>query len=296
MWKLYKLLSIFFIFILVSCQNSNMFQNEIDWVEFEDDNLCMMQGIEFKDEDTRTLYWKCRLRIINQRIANQNNDYGYSLLFKGELKKLRKAIKKKIKELNEITEIEIETAIDEKEHAYCITMRNNGNTDMTYYECREELAKKRKSNDEDILNNEEFLQSITQNDEVILNDDIVVVDEKCMKYVYDEEKLNLCIADNKTFNTCVNNIINQLNQRRIDDKLYCHQNSINLYPDSLFNNQNQSGDMMVGPTMNKNNIIDFRNKEYDDCIKKRNIKLEEYREYLENQCFVNSFKNLKENN
>ena len=53
---------------------------------------------------------------------------------------------------------------------------------------------------------------------------------------------------------------------------------------------------MVGPTMNKNNIIDFRNKEYDDCIKKRNIKLEEYREYLENQCFVNSFKNLKENN
>lgn len=296
MWKLYKLLSIFFIFILVSCQNSNMFQNEIDWVEFEDDNLCMMQGLEFKDEDTRTLYWKCRLRIINQRIANQNNDYGYSLLFKGELKKLRKAIKKKIKELNEITEIEIETAIDEKEHEYCITMRNNGNTDMTYYECREELAKKRKSNDEDILNNEEFLQSITQNDEVILNDDIVVVDEKCMKYVYDEEKLNLCIADNKTFNTCVNNIINQLNQRRIDDKLYCHQSSINLYPDSLFNNQNQSGDMMVGPTMNKNNIIDFRNKEYDDCIKKRNIKLEEYRKYLENQCMLNSFRNLKENN
>lgn len=296
MWKLYKLLNIFFLFLLTSCQSSNMFKNEIDWVEFEDDNLCMMQGIEFKDEDTRTLYWKCRLRVINQRIANQNNDYGYSLLFKGELKKLRKAIKKKIKELNEITEIEIETAIDEKEHEYCITMRNNGNINMTYYECREELAKKRKKSDEDILNNEEFLQSITQNDEVILNDDVVVVDEKCMKYVYDEEKLNLCIADNKTFNICVNNIINQLNQRRIDDKLYCHQSSINLYPDSLFNNQNQSGDMMVGPTMNKNNIIDFRNKEYDDCIKKRNIKLEEYRKYLENQCMLNSFHNLKENN
>lgn len=296
MWKLYKLLSIFFIFILVSCQNSNMFQNEIDWVEFEDDNLCMMQGLEFKDEDTRTLYWKCRLRIINQRIANQNNDYGYSLLFKGELKKLRKAIKKKIKELNEITEIEIETAVDEKEHEYCITMRNNGDINMTYYECREELAKKRKKSDEDILNNEEFLQNITQNDEIILNDDIVVVDEKCMKYVYNEEKLNQCIVDSKIFDECVNNIINQLNQRRIDDKLYCHQSSINLYPDSLFNNQNQSGDMMVGPTMNKNNIIDFRNKEYDDCIKKRNIKLEEYREYLENQCFVNSFHNLKENN
>ncbi len=296
MWKLYKLLSIFFIFILVSCQNSNMFKNEIDWVEFEDDNLCMMQGLEFKDEDTRTLYWKCRLRIINQRIANQSNDYGYSLLFKGELKKLRKAIKKKIKELNEITEIEIETAVDEKEHEYCITMRNNGDINMTYYECREELAKKRKKSDEDILNNEEFLQNITQNDEVILNDDIVVVDEKCMKYVYNEEKLNQCIADSKTFDECVNNIINQLNQRRIDDKLYCHQSSINLYPDSLFNNQNQSGDMMVGPTMNKNNIIDFRNKEYDDCIKKRNIKLEEYREYLENQCMLNSFHNLKENN
>lgn len=292
MRKLYKLLSIFSFLILISCQSSNMFLQEIQLVEFEDDNLCMMQGLEFKDEDTRTLYWKCRLRVINQRIANQDSTYGYSLLFKGELKKLKKAIQNKIDELNETTLVEIETSIDEKEHQYCVTLRNNG-SDMTYFECREELARKRKVDDDlEILNNEEFVDNAYQIEEVITNNQITIVDEQCIQYVYDEIKLNQCLIDNKNFVKCMSNINSQLEERRINDKLYCNQVSINRYPDSLFNNQGQTGDMMVGPTMNKNNIIDFRNKEYESCFKQRLIKLQEYREYLENQCLIKNFNNL----
>lgn len=294
MRKLYKLLSIFSFLILISCQSSNMFLQEIQLVEFEDDNLCMMQGLEFKDEDTRTLYWKCRLRVINQRIANQEDNYGYSLLFKGELKKLKKAIQKKIDELNETTLVEIETSIDEKEHQYCVTLRNNGSK-MTYFECREELAKKRKVDDDlEILNNEEFVDNAYQIEEVITNNQITIVDEQCIQYVYDEIKLNQCLIDNQNFIECMGNINNQLEERRINDKLYCNQVSINRYPDSLFNNQGQNNnDMMVGPSMNKNNIINLRNKEYETCFRQRLIKLQEYREYLENQCAVNNFSNLK---
>lgn len=294
MRKLYKLLSIFSFLILISCQSSNMFLQEIQLVEFEDDNLCMMQGLEFKDEDTRTLYWKCRLRVINQRIANQDSTYGYSLLFKGELKKLKKAIQKKIDELNETTLVEIETSIDEKEHQYCVTLRNNG-SDMTYFECREELARKRKVDDDlEILNNEEFVDNAYQIEEVITNNQITIVDEQCIQYVYDEIKLNQCLIDNQNFIKCMGNINNQLEERRINDKLYCNQVSINRYPDSLFNNQGQNNnDMMVGPSMNKNNIINLRNKEYETCFRQRLIKLQEYREYLENQCAVNNFSNLK---
>lgn len=294
MWKIYKLLSIFSFLILISCQSSNMFLQEIQLVEFEDDNLCMMQGLEFKDEDTRTLYWKCRLRVINQRIANQEDNYGYSLLFKGELKKLKKAIQNKIDELNETTLVEIETSIDEKEHQYCVTLRNNG-SDMTYFECREELARKRKVDDDlEILNNEEFVDNAYQIEEVITNNQITIVDEQCIQYVYDEIKLNQCLIDNQNFIECMGNINNQLEERRINDKLYCNQVSINRYPDSLFNNQGQNNnDMMVGPSMNKNNIINLRNKEYETCFRQRLIKLQEYREYLENQCAVNNFSNLK---
>lgn len=294
MRKLYKLLSIFSFLILISCQSSNMFLQEIQLVEFEDDNLCMMQGLEFKDEDTRILYWKCRLRVINQRIANQEDNYGYSLLFKGELKKLKKAIQKKIDELNETTLVEIETSIDEKEHQYCVTLRNNGG-DMTYFECREELARKRKVDDDlEILNNEEFVDNAYQIEEVITNNQITIVDEQCIQYVYDEIKLNQCLIDNQNFIKCMGNINSQLEERRINDKLYCNQVSINRYPDSLFNNQGQNNnDMMVGPSMNKNNIINLRNKEYETCFKQRLIKLQEYREYLENQCAVNNFSNLK---
>lgn len=294
MWKLYKLLSIFSFLILISCQSSNMFLQEIQLVEFEDDNLCMMQGLEFKDEDTRTLYWKCRLRVINQRIANQDSTYGYSLLFKGELKKLKKAIQNKIDELNETTLVEIETSIDEKEHQYCVTLRNNG-SDITYFECREELARKRKVDDDlEILNNEEFVDNAYQIEEVITNNQITIVDEQCIQYVYDEIKLNQCLIDNQNFIKCMGNINSQLEERRINDKLYCNQVSINRYPDSLFNNQGQNNnDMMVGPSMNKNNIINLRNKEYETCFRQRLIKLQEYREYLENQCAVNNFSNLK---
>lgn len=294
MRKLYKLLSIFSFLILISCQSSNMFLQEIQLVEFEDDNLCMMQGLEFKDEDTRILYWKCRLRVINQRIANQEDNYGYSLLFKGELKKLKKAIQNKIDELNETTLVEIETSIDEKEHQYCVTLRNNG-SDMTYFECREELARKRKVDDDlEILNNEEFVDNAYQIEEVITNNQITIVDEQCIQYVYDEIKLNQCLIDNQNFIKCMGNINSQLEERRINDKLYCNQVSINRYPDSLFNNQGQNNnDMMVGPSMNKNNIINLRNKEYETCFRQRLIKLQEYREYLENQCAVNNFSNLK---
>lgn len=294
MRKLYKLLSIFSFLILISCQSNNMFLQEIQLVEFEDDNLCMMQGLEFKDEDTRTLYWKCRLRVINQRIANQDSTYGYSLLFKGELKKLKKAIQNKIDELNETTLVEIETSIDEKEHQYCVTLRNNG-SDITYFECREELARKRKVDDDlEILNNEEFVDNAYQIEEVITNNQITIVDEQCIQYVYDEIKLNQCLIDNQNFIKCMGNINSQLEERRINDKLYCNQVSINRYPDSLFNNQGQNNnDMMVGPSMNKNNIINLRNKEYETCFRQRLIKLQEYREYLENQCAVNNFSNLK---
>ena len=50
---------------------------------------------------------------------------------------------------------------------------------------------------------------------------------------------------------------------------------------------------MIGPSMNKNNLLKLRNNAYVECYKNRMIKIKEYRLYLENKCLVENFANLQ---
>lgn len=290
MWKLYKLLNIIILFLLISCQHNTNFLQKIELVEFEDDNLCMMEGVEFKNIDTRKLYWECRLRIINQRIYNQNENYGYSLIYKTELKKLKKAIEKKIKEQNKILLSQIKNSIDETEHKYCISLKNEDN--MPYFKCREQLSNKRKDNDIIFTNNKDFIKNNIKIKDVEITTDDIVISENCIKYASNKEKLNKCMDSVNNYNECIKTIDDKINKRKLDDKIYCSRSSINKYPDSLFDNKNQSEDMMIGPIMNKKDIINFRNKIYKECYKNRIIKMQEYKEYLENQCLIKNLKNI----
>ena len=294
MRKLYKLLNILIPFILISCQYNNQFLQEIEIVEFEDDNLCMMEGVNVKNSNTLALYWKCRLRVINQRLENDKSTYGYNLIYKSKLKKLQKKIKQKIKEENENSLIEIENSLNEKEHEYCIVEENKNN--LSYYQCRQNLFDKRKNQDKLLaINNDNYIKNNIKEEipEDYNKKESVLVDKKCIKYLYDEKKLNKCIENINNFNICINNIKDQIEQRRLDDKIYCNQSSISKYPDSLFNNINNDTSMMIGPSMNKNNLLKLRNNAYAECYKNRMIKIKEYRLYLENKCLVENFANLQ---
>ncbi len=302
MRKIHKLLSFVFLFFLFSCYSSRIPTEVLRVIEEEDNNLCIMQGVEFKYKNTRMVYWECRLRIINQRISGEFDNYGYSLLYKRDFKRLRRIIKNRIKEEREIGIAEINNSLEEKEHNYCIMLRNQntqGNVVVyDYFKCREDLVKLRKgNNDFSDLSNEYLIKIFEyQDEEAPKESSILFVDRECIKYAPNQEKLKKCEEAIDKINKCSADIDNKIMQRRIDDKLFCTKMSINKYPDSLsrFDANDTSNAIAFGPKMDKIDIVDLREKEFEKCYKDRTLRIPKYKEYLENQCKINNLKIIEE--
>jgi hypothetical protein len=135
-------------------------------MEREDDNLCMMEGVEFGNNNIKSTYWECRLRIIDQRIANFATRPGYSMFYKIEMQKLRIIIQERAKTEIEKLEKQAENSFEEKEHTFCILVSNkearidtNSNSEnISYLKCREIMESKRvKEKGNIVFSNEEFI-------------------------------------------------------------------------------------------------------------------------------------------
>lgn len=302
MWKMYKLLSFVFLFFLVSCYSSKIPNEVLRFIEEEDNNLCIMEGVEYQYKDTRMTYWQCRLRVINQRISGEFDNYGYSLMYKRDFKRLRKIIKNRIKREKEIGIAEIKNSLEEKEHNYCIMLKNQNTQDKIvvydYFKCREDLAKLREgNNDFSDLSNEYVIKIFEyQDEEAPQKTTKEFINRECIQYISDKNKLAKCKEAMKKIDECSSDVENKIMQRTVDDKIFCTKSSISKYPDSLskFDTNEDQNSMNFGPKMNKIDIVDLREKEYEKCYKERAIKIEEYREYLENQCRINNLKMLDE--
>lgn len=297
MRKLYKLLSFVLFLFLFSCYNSRIPNEVVNYIEHEDDNLCQLEGVEFENKDTRLIYWECRLRIMDQRIAGEFDNYGYDLFYRREFKRLRRIIKNKIKEQKKIIITEINNSIEEKEHNYCIMSKNENKNmqDYDYFKCRKSLAVVRQKNFSNLDNKDAMeLYGFTKKSNGKISS-VIFVHKDCVKYAKDGEKLKQCEDAVEKANQCKANVEKTIINRRIDDKIFCTKVSLNKYPDSLakFNNT-EADNVSFGPKMEKLNIVDLREKEYKNCYKERMSKILNYRDYLEDQCRVQSFKALEE--
>ena len=300
MRKIQKLLFLISLIIqLTSCYSSRIPVEVIKTIEHEDDNLCMMQGVEFEYNNTRKIYWQCRLRIINQRISGEFDNYGYSLLYKKEFKRLRRIIKNRIKNEEEKIIAEIDGCIDEKEHNYCIILKKQflkeNNIDYNYFSCREDLKKARDGkNDFSNLDNEYIMKILEYHDEIKKENskNIYTVQNECIKYVGNAEKLKKCQIALEKIKGCYSNIDEKMFQRRIDDKIYCEKLSQKKYPDSLskFEETKQDTLNMLGPKMNKIDIISLREKTFNECFKDRTLKIIKFHDYLLDQCKISNLK------
>lgn len=300
MRKIYNFIfCIILFFLLFSCYSYKVPNDVIRVIEIEDDNLCMMEGVQFKYIDTRMIYWKCRLRIIDQRISGEFGDYGYSQLHKGEFKRLRKIIKNRIEEQRRIGLSEMEGSIEEKEHNYCVLYKEqqNDNPEYDYLECRKELenARETKENFSNLTN--EYMIKIFEYDETTdqsKNTGSIYVDKECIKYVSDKENFKKCQEKATDLHNCFNKIENDILQRNIDDKIYCTKMSLEKYPDSLAKYENQnSQSSMLGPKMNKLDIVNLREKTFKECYNGRLQKVSSYRTSLENECKEKYLKNIE---
>ena len=272
----------------------------IQFIEQEDDNLCMMEGIEFESQDTRMLYWECRLRVINQRISGEFDNYGYSQLYKTDFKRLRKIIKKRIKEQKNIAILEINNSIEEREHNYCIAIRNQIGTEgeeYNYFKCRTDLRNLREKNkNSSDLSNEYLIKFFEYTDtEATPKSDTTTINKECIKYASNDKKLKQCQKAFSNINKCYEKVDEQLLQRNIDDKIYCTKSSLEKYPDDLVKFNNTSANTL-GPKMDKLNIVELREKEFQKCYNERSKKMAEYRKFLENQCNTENLKKLNEKN
>lgn len=292
MRKLHKLFSFIFLFFLFSCYSSRILTEVLKVIETEDNNLCNMQGTEFKNKNTKVIYWECRLRVINQRISGEFDNYGYSLLYKREFKRLKRIIKNRIKDEKANIIAEINNSVDEKEHSYCLLLKNKYTATQSYdyFKCREDLEKIRKSNgDFSDLNNEYVMEALDfQEYDLDSYDNITYIDSQCIKYAKNQEKLSQCLADTNNRKTCIKDIDNTILQRRIDDRIYCTKLSNNKYPDSLSTFTDSTNTDSFGPKMNKLDLVSLRAKEFDKCYKERNSKIMKYREYLKSKCKFNT--------
>lgn len=298
MRKLFNL--IFLSFLLCSCYGSRLSNDIIKKVEEEDNNLCMMQGVQYKNKDTREIYWECRLRVIDQRIAGEFDSYGYSLLYQREFKRLRSLIKKRIKEQRKIDQIEVNTTLEEKEHNYCVMLKDQLTSKIDaydYFKCRQDIANiRQKSDDYSDQSNEQILKILQPSDESTQSSKtkkIITVEQDCVKYAINTNKLLQCQEAMQKSNQCIKDTSDKLIQRQIDDKVYCTKLSIERYPDSLAKFDNNTDSISFGPKVEKINIIDLRNKEYSQCLSERDIKFKTYRAFLENECKKENLKLVK---
>lgn len=302
MRKTYKFFYFICLFLLISCYSSRIPNEVIKVIEIEDDNLCMMEGVEFKYPDTRLTYWECRLRIMDQRISGEFDNYGYSQLYKREFKRLRRIIKNRIKEQRQIALAEINNSLEEKEHNYCIMLKNqysNNENQYDYFKCRDDLEKLRKGNsDFSNLSNDYLIKIFEYEDQSETNPqtDTLFIDKECIKYVSDQNSLKKCQGAIIEINKCFATVDDKLLQRNIDDKIYCTKISLEKYPDSLakFNNEDNK-DFSLGPRMNKIDVLNLREKEFQNCYKERLQKISSYKDYLENQCKIEHLKNIEKN-
>ena len=152
-----KLVIFVFLLFLTSCYGTRLPVEVINVIEEEDNNLCIMQGVQYKYKDTRKTYWQCRLRVMDQRIVGEFDNYGYSLLYQKEFLRLRSLIKKRVKEQAKLEVAEINSVIEEKEHNYCVALKNMSDNTIDiydYFKCREDIINYRqKKQNKYVLNN-----------------------------------------------------------------------------------------------------------------------------------------------
>ncbi len=289
------------LFLLCSCYGSRLPPEVLKQVEEEDNNLCIMQGVQYKDEDTRKIYWQCRLRVMDQRIAGEFDSYGYSLLYRREFKRLRTLIKKRIKEQEKITQAEVNSTLEKKEHNYCIMLREQSTNKIDAYDyakCRQDIENiRQKSDNNSDQSNEQILKILQPLDYELITQKKsknIIIEKECVKYAINANKLKQCQEAMQKANQCIKDTSSKLIQRQIDDKLYCTKSSIEKYPDSLAKFDNTANTVSnFGPKVEKINLIDLRNKEYKQCSVARNTKFKEYTSFLENECKKENLKLVK---
>ena len=114
-------------------------------MERQDHEACQAEGASYNPELTREIYWKCRLAEVNRRMRENNSKYGYTLLEKGELKKVKLIMENRVERASNAVLLTLDPDPDVRDNDYCVIQGYSATSIdekilEAYYNCRRELV------------------------------------------------------------------------------------------------------------------------------------------------------------
>lgn len=257
MRKLPKLLSLIAILFFSSCTSINGIKSgELKKMEKKDHKECLFITNTKDFAKANELYWRCRVKAVNRRLYNAENTRKHPQ-YQQDLKDARQILKNRIIQAQNENTAKTYKDIDKKGHRICIIRYSESkNFSDEYNNCRkwfiknrtnvEPFGKKSYQISEYDVNNPEVLKDIIEKNGLSDKKRVLTLEEKaeeiskllllfpdCKKYKIESDKFNECIKLNREAQECTQNIPSKIEQRKLDDKMFCKKKSIKEVPDDL---------------------------------------------------------------
>jgi hypothetical protein len=236
-------------------------QAQMRLIEREDHQACVSQGIDFEDWDSISteIYWRCRYSFIEKRRIHhaitaadiENNSM---------IKKISEKILNNLHRSKQAILSKIENNVEVFDHSKCLSMgysleEGDQVNDIQYYKCRENLIKSRTAPPPDLTNSfessmmpkkkfEQYLDSTKQNK--VISEDVKFTRNMIDRYPVCREVnvkskfFGQCIKSQEESLVCFSNINTLAAKKKLDDKVYCQQQSFAQFPDNYSLTRNKS--------------------------------------------------------
>lgn len=303
MWKLGNKFFLFFVLILFSVNYAYceyMEKGEVVKLDNTQHERCINE-VDMKSNDALEFYWSCRVNAINDFINKIKNSREYGRNYKKELQNIKRVIMYRKEEA-------MDKIFQEKYNKRYVQTVFLHDDDWYYFDIINE-----KFSSEII-----YIQQIKQTKEK--QKEIEIKDEKeklrrestCYKYKSNKKNYNKCLESLRLSEICISTLENSVLEKELEYRYECLEKANEKYPDSLvlFNNEyerlvnlkkdkyiiNREEDVKInkrkhelngvisGPKLSKQQLVELRTDEKNNCIADRFKDLNMFRSILLEQC------------
>jgi len=257
MRKRLKLVLLSILLFCASCASTGgVSKMQLRRMESQDHKDCLfaIEGKNFKNSDE--LYWRCRVKAINERIYEAKNTQK-SFIYQEKLQEIRDILESRIVQAENENFANRQKDIWKMEHQICILENKlDENFSKEYDNCRKTLLISRTApkpfgrksyqfianqdiknprNLEEVINNKKLNEGamLTINQQADATAKLVEIFPVCSQYNVKSDEFELCIKKESSAKKCQEDIPQKIEQRKLDDQMFCKKKAIEEFPDSL---------------------------------------------------------------
>lgn len=250
------LLFIFLIFIS-STSNAKIRTGKLRGMEKDDHKKCSFMIEDFYNHNENELYWRCRVKVLNERIY-EARESEESFELQDDLIEIKPLLENRILQAKNAKVAKAQKNLWAIEHQICILKNSDvksENFSKEYNDCRELLLINRtpvvpfargsyRFSNEDIQNPQDLEKIISENaldqkTELTLSEQakvtslVVEMFPTCGRYNVKSDKFKDCVKRENEAKKCRENIPMKIKNRQLEDKMFCEKKAVKDYPDNL---------------------------------------------------------------